>query len=195
MITDIFHIEEVIFYFLNTKRNTLLNLVLPLFSKASFIYLYYFILAIFLGFLWYRKSILSWKKFFILVSILIVGFLVSDFSCARIWKPVFHRGRPYTQLPNVYYYNKGKFIFLEEPLKDKKTLSFPSCHASNASFASTYLSLFMKSFTLPSFLFVFLVCYSRIYLGHHYPLDVLCGMLWGIFLAWVIYRYAKKVLV
>ena len=33
-----------------------------------------------------------------------------------------------------------------------------------------------------------LMCYSRIYLGVHYPGDIVCGALLGFAAAWVVYR-------
>ena len=36
-------------------------------------------------------------------------------------------------------------------------------------------------------------CYTRIYLGLHYPLDIVCGLAWGILVGVVVYYlfYAK----
>ena len=67
---------------------------------------------------------------------------------------------------------------------------FFSSHAAN-SFALGY---FLMSFAkVPKFLkisiwmFLFLIAYSRIYLGVHLPLDVIVGSLWGLALSrmWV----------
>jgi undecaprenyl-diphosphatase len=42
---------------------------------------------------------------------------------------------------------------------------------------------------VPIFLLVWavLVCYSRIYLGKHYPGDILCGALFGLLVGWVVW--------
>jgi undecaprenyl-diphosphatase len=58
---------------------------------------------------------------------------------------------------------------------------FVSSHASNSFAAAAFISMFFAKrwLTILMFTWAVLVCYSRIYLGVHYPLDVLCGGLLG----------------
>ena len=61
--------------------------------------------------------------------------------------------------------------------------SFPSNHAVNASVLATLTSLYMPRLWLPAMALTFLVGYSRVYVGVHYPLDVLAGSVLGIVVA------------
>jgi undecaprenyl-diphosphatase len=61
--------------------------------------------------------------------------------------------------------------------------SFPSNHAVNTSVLATLATLHMPRLWLPAMAVAFLVGYSRVYVGAHYPLDVLAGSMLGIVVA------------
>jgi undecaprenyl-diphosphatase len=68
--------------------------------------------------------------------------------------------------------------------------SFVSSHATN-SFDVAFLSLLFirkRWFTLSIILWALIIGYSRIYLGVHYPGDVICGSLLGAFIGWSAYH-------
>jgi len=79
------------------------------------------------------------------------------------------RHRPYQVFPQVR--QKGL------PLEGR---SFPSGHAQAACLAAVYLGARRRRFALPLALFAVLMCYSRVYCGMHYPLDVLGGGMIGV---------------
>lgn len=73
--------------------------------------------------------------------------------------------------------------------------SFFSGHASNSfAIATLFVVLFAKRFRFIQLLFVLatLVAYSRIYIGVHYPLDVLSGALFGAFSGWLFAKIYLK---
>lgn len=64
------------------------------------------------------------------------------------------------------------------------SFSFPSTHAT---VACAFAYLFSRKALHWGWLYTlaFLVCFSRIYLGHHYPIDVVGGILVGSGIGWV----------
>jgi undecaprenyl-diphosphatase len=66
--------------------------------------------------------------------------------------------------------------------------SFPSNHAVNASALATLATLSIPRLWLPAVVLVALVGYSRIYVGTHYPLDILGGSVLGLAVALVLSR-------
>ncbi|WP_291099046.1 MULTISPECIES: phosphatase PAP2 family protein [unclassified Flavobacterium] len=83
-------------------------------------------------------------------------------------------------------------------IKSSATFSFFSGHAANTMAVSTFLYLNLKRhFKYLGFLFLWplIFAYSRIYLGLHYPLDIICGYLCGLtlgFLMFKLYQIAQK---
>ena len=76
--------------------------------------------------------------------------------------------------------------------------SFFSGHAASSFAIVSLLWLFFrkqKPWFLAFFLWPFLYSFSRIYIGVHYPLDILFGAFIGVFSAWIFYRiYTSKLL-
>lgn len=73
-------------------------------------------------------------------------------------------------------------------------LSFPSGHTSTVFATATALSLaYPKWYVVgPSFLWASAVAYSRMYLGVHYPSDVLGGMVIGIGVSYIMWEVERK---
>lgn len=67
---------------------------------------------------------------------------------------------------------------------------FVSSHAANCFNVAVLSSLLIRKqwVTISMVLWALVVGYSRVYLGVHYPGDVLCGSLLGIFVGYVVYR-------
>lgn len=81
----------------------------------------------------------------------------------------------------VRNYRGGKFGFI-------------SSHASNVFALAVFVSRALKSrpITVTMFAWAAVVSYSRIYLGVHYPGDILGGMLFGCAIGWFFYWFADK---
>lgn len=125
----------------------------------------------------------------ILIGIILV-FLLTDRITSGLMKPFFERLRP-SHDPNImdhlsyaFGYTGGRY-------------GFPSSHAGNSFAIAMFLSLlFRNRFLTITVTFWALLCsYSRIYLGVHFPGDILVGTLCGLFLGWVSFKiveYLKK---
>jgi len=128
--------------------------------------------------------VLWWKKHRELGFDVVVLIIVSDLL-VEILKLVTMRERPNVVLEDVNTLSWG-------PFTTATSLSFPSGHASRA-FAMAVLIAFGTRHRVgaATLSFAFLVGISRIYLGLHWPSDVLAGALLGILLA-VIMRWIGK---
>lgn len=110
-----------------------------------------------------------------------ISLLICFFVTNIILKNCFHRIRPYEIEPLLT-------ILVKKPTD----FSFPSGHTT-ASFASALIlvRLFPKKFGIPSVVLAALIAFSRLYVGVHYPTDILGGIavaLIGSFIAITIYR-------
>lgn len=72
-----------------------------------------------------------------------------------------------------------------------------SAHAANSFAVATFFALVLRSFykLLPIVLLLWavLVAYSRIYIGVHFPLDVVTGISVGLLLGWLFFIFFRKV--
>ncbi|WP_306353756.1 phosphatase PAP2 family protein [Flavobacterium sp. '19STA2R22 D10 B1'] len=106
------------------------------------------------------------------------------------------------QTTNLIKYSVQRLRPCNEPaIKDyirivisRQSFSFVSGHASNSMAAAILLYLIMKPYVRYMgliFLWPLIFAYSRIYLGLHYPLDILCGFALGTLTAFIVYQLYK----
>jgi len=90
----------------------------------------------------------------------------------------------------VFNHKKGK-------LYTGGAFGFVSAHAANVFGVATFLSNQFKHFRWSLLLFAWaaIVAYSRIYLGVHYPLDIICGALLGALLGLLCYMLKVRTVV
>jgi undecaprenyl-diphosphatase len=73
---------------------------------------------------------------------------------------------------------------------------FFSGHSSNSMAAAVFggflLRPYYKKLIFLLLFWSFLVAYSRIYVGVHYPLDIICGMAFGALAGWLFYKLARR---
>jgi undecaprenyl-diphosphatase len=102
----------------------------------------------------------------------VVGVVVADAIGAHLLKSVFWRTRPCVALEAV----RLLVGCVNSP-------SFPSNHAINGGALATLVALHAPRLALPSAALALLVGYSRVYVGVHYPLDVIVGWVLGVIVA------------
>ncbi len=121
----------------------------------------------------------------------VVAVAMSDMLCARVIKEIVGRARPYEVIDGLYILKKSGWILTDPAYRHgiSGTLAWPSCHSMSMWTAASYLTLWWGRRAVPVIVLAFLVCWSRLYLGVHYPLDVAGGAMFGILLgfsAWKI---------
>jgi membrane-associated phospholipid phosphatase len=95
-------------------------------------------------------------------------------------KAIVNRDRPGVKYPTL-------------PVTKANNASFPSGHTAAAFSLATSLSITNHKWyvIVPSYTWASLVGYSRLYLGVHYPTDVMAGAVVGAGSAWLSYRLNK----
>ena len=143
-----------------------------------------FFLLIF--YLLYKK--IGLKNFFIAVIFIAILILVCDQS-ANFFKDTVQRIRPCND-PEI----KG----IIRIVKQSDSFSFFSGHAANSMATTMFVFLMLRKFYKHAyllFLFPLIFAYSRIYLGLHFPLDILSGYVFGAtfgILFYKGYQYLKQ---
>lgn len=103
------------------------------------------------------------------------------------------------QITNVFKYSVQRLRPCNNPeinsfirvVEVRKSFSFFSGHAANTMAVASFLYfIFKKKFKYFGLLFFWplIFAYSRIYLGLHYPLDILSGYLFGFLIGYLMYR-------
>ncbi len=144
-------------------------------------------------------AVLAFGGFRARMMLLAVGLSIglTDAVVVNSLKHLVGRTRPHEELVGVRTLDlakaKPRFLSLGKPLKeeyshpDKRPVrgnSFPSGHASNNFAMATVVTLFYRRWGWLAFLPATLVSYSRIYVGSHWPADVLVSCLLGAGIAW-----------
>ncbi len=170
-------LDQQLFLFLNSLHSSWLDPVMWWFSnRLIWIPLYAFVLYLII-----RKY--QWRSVGIILSIALLIAASDQFSV--LIKNMVERPRP-THEPAL----AGQIHTLNNYLGG--AYGFVSSHASNsfalATITTIFLSPFFRRFGYWAFTWAFLVSYSRIYLGVHYPGDILAGAAVGVLLAFIIHK-------
>ena len=193
MLEQLLHIDTEILLAINGWHAPWADTLMWIISaKATWIPLYLLLIGLLV---WrYRQPAMTSVKWLqrvpaCVVMIVVIGLAVgaADFIASGILKDLVARPRP-TRVPElegvlhlVNGYKSGKFGFV-------------SSHAANTMAVALLFSLIWRNkiATVGLMLWVAANCYSRMYLGVHYPTDILGGLLIGAVVAVAAYVVLRR---
>tara|TARA_S200000501_G_scaffold49435_2_gene39656 strand:- start:4935 stop:5534 length:600 start_codon:yes stop_codon:yes gene_type:complete len=163
------NIDRSLLVWLHENHISILNQVMPFITDADNWILPILFLILYLG-------IFKGKKGKIALCLLIISLSLNDSICAQVLKPFFERVRPShmsIEGLNLLVSKGGKW-------------SMPSNHASNMFSLAVILSYFYGRFKVILFFLATVIAISRVYVGVHYPGDVIIGALIGYIISWTV---------
>lgn len=179
MLEKIVSIDQKLLIYLNSLGSESFDpfwlLITKQVSWAPFFFVVFYIL--------YKK--LGRTNFLYTIGFIALLIIVCDQS-ANLFKQTFQRLRPC---------NDPEIKSIIRLVKESSSYSFYSGHATNSMATTLFVYLILRKYykyTALLFLFPLIFAYSRIYLGLHFPTDILTGYLFGMFYSFIAYQLFKK---
>jgi len=180
MLESIKSLDQKLFLWLNSLHTPALDPVMAWITGTKEWVPFYLLLVVFL--IWKYK----WKTIYMVVGIALLITACDQFT-STFMKPYFSRLRP-CHNPEI----QG-LIHLVKGCGGK--YGFASSHAANTFGLATFFWLILRDrFPWAKYFFIWalIVSYSRIYIGVHYPADVITGGLIGIIFGYLIFKIYEK---
>jgi len=167
-------------------RSPVLDVLLPLFSRRS-------LLFVLLAGLLVWRSALRGKGQAIYFIMLVLAMGASDLTCNAV-KHAVPRLRPLHSVAGTYYEDSGQWLRLPADYTPNRVndTSFPSAHAANSASLVILAMLFWPRLRRGLWALPLVVGWSRIYLGKHFPVDVLAGWILGACIGWCVWLLWKR---
>ncbi len=169
-------LDKELFLFLNLKlQNRFFDFLMPFITEFKNWRILFFLIIL-------AMLIFGRKKERIAAVLVLIVLGVADSSVNLLLKSWIGRVRPCNVFPQVHLLAGCSH-----------SGSFPSSHAANIFAAGTILTFFYRRVWLIWLAIAVTVSFSRIYVGVHYPLDVVGGAFYGILLGAVILIVSKSI--
>ena len=186
MIDYVLNLDTELFIYLNSLGIPLFdNFWILLSTKEANIFYYSTLLL----FYFYSKTLkFKFLELFYLLILIALMITVTD-QTANLFKDSFQRLRPcYNEMI------KDSLRLVKESCGGK--YGFFSAHASNSFTLAVFFGLLYKNkfkhLIYLSLLYASLISYSRIYLGVHFPLDIIFGTTFGIIIGILTFKFYEK---
>jgi undecaprenyl-diphosphatase len=154
-------LDYAAFQWLRTHHSPLLDAVMAGLSDLGTGSTIWVVLALLIGAIYHSR----WMAVVHVVLAVVLTFLITDYAA----KPFFNRARPFES-----YVESRVYGF------KPTSRSFPSGHAAGAIAGAYALTRLAPEARSIFWIFAALIAFSRVYLGVHYPGDVLAGGLLGL---------------
>lgn len=170
------NLDKELFLFLNSLNSPFWDQVMYAISgKIIWIPLYLAILV--------TIGVKYRKRFPLILFFIILAVAIADQSSVHVFKNVFQRLRPChdPELDGLVHLVNGRCGGL---------YGFVSSHAANSFNVAALSLMFIKKrwYSVAIIIWASLVGYSRVYLGVHFPGDVICGAVLGSLVGWGVYK-------
>lgn len=177
------NIDTEILTLINGSGNELLDsIAMTLTCPYTWIPLYIILLYLTL------KNNDSHNTFFFIITCVATCVILTGLTDDFIVKPYFHRLRPIND-PNV-----APLLHIVEGMEES-SYSFFSAHSANTMSVAVFLILLIRSHIMTFLLLSWslLNAWTRLYLGAHFPSDVLVGLLWGMIVGILVFMAFNKI--
>lgn len=181
MIEQLVSWDRDIFFLINRNlSNSFFDLIMP-WIREPFVWIPVYLFLIYLCFRWFGKKAWIW----VLGAILCVS--VSDRIASGAFKPAFKRPRP------CHHTHLEQEVILRKRSGCGGAYGFASSHAANHFALSLFLWMLWKRRlkkyqALLLFFWASLISFAQVYVGVHFPADIVAGAMIGMVTAFLIYK-------
>ena len=164
------NIDKAFFVFINQGlQNDWFDLVMP-FIRNQFLWAPLYLFMLLFVAVNFDQNKKWWVLFFIVLP------MVTDYVSSSLIKENFYRLRPCNDLEMA---ETARFLLNYRPQSSSFTSSHATSHFALAAFFFNTLYTRIKNWSYLFYLWAFVICFAQVYVGVHYPFDVICGGLLG----------------